>query len=773
MKKNKLLIVLFLIAGNFSYTSVDQTSGDNSFQLIENREGSTLGYSPASGIKIIKKNGLAFKDLNRNRKLDKYEDWRLAVDERAKDLASKMSIEQIGGLMLYSRHQAIPGGGRGFMAATYNGKPFDESGAHPADLSDDQKRFLEKDHLRHVLITMVQSPEVAANWNNHAQAFVEGLGMGIPINTSSDPRHGSVANAEFNAGAGGRISMWPSSLGLAATFDPALMENFGRIASIEYRALGIGTALSPQIDLATDPRWNRVSGTFGEDPVLATDMARAYIDGFQNSSPERTIANGWGYESVNAMVKHWPGGGTGESGRDAHYAIGKYAVYPAGQFELHMIPFTQGAFKLNGPTKMASAVMPYYTISYNQDQKYHENVGNSYNRWIITDLMRDLYKYDGVACTDWLVTGDETSLDVFIGGKSWGVEKLTVAERHYKALMAGIDQFGGNNDLKPVLDAYQLGIKEHGEPWMRQRFEQSAVRLLRNIFQLGLFENPYLDPQNTKNIVGNPEFMAAGYDAQLKSIVMVKNKRNVLPVASTKTVYIPKKYTPAARNFMGMEIAARYDYPISLDLVKKYYKVTEKPEEADFAIIFMESPRTGIGYDAADAKNGGNGYIPISLQYGTYKATSARATSLAGGDPLESFTNRSYKDKTVISQNITDLNMVTETYARMKGKPIIAVVNLENPMVFGEFEPIAQGILVHFGVQNQAILETILGTSEPSGLLPMQMPSTMLTVEHQAEDKPHDLDCYVDEDGHHYDFAFGLNWSGLIKDARTKKYNVK
>ena len=189
------------------------------------------------------------------------------------------------------------------------------------------------------------------------------LVLGIPANNSSDPRHGTVADAEFNAGAGGAISMWPGSLGMAATFDPAVVKKFGQIAAIEYRALGIATALSPQVDISTDPRWNRISGTFGEDPKLAADMARAYIDGFQTSTGNKEIAGGWGYNSVNAMVKHWPGGGSGEGGRDAHYGFGKYAVYPGNNFKQHFTPFTEGAFKLKGRTGMASAVMPYYTIS--------------------------------------------------------------------------------------------------------------------------------------------------------------------------------------------------------------------------------------------------------------------------------------------------------------------------------------------------------------------------------------------------------------------------
>lgn len=742
----------------------------NGIKIVKNEGGKTLGYSPTSGVTILTADRFGFKDLNKNGKLDKYEDWRLSADERAKDLASQMSVEQIAGLMLYSRHQSIPAASRGFMAATYNGKDFKDSGANAWDLSDQQKEFLTKDNLRHVLITSVESPEVAAKWNNNAQALVEGIGLGIPTNNSSDPRHGTDASEEYNEGAGGKISMWPGSLGLAATFDPALVEKFGSIGAKEYRALGITTALSPQVDIATDPRWYRTSGTFGEDPALSTDIGRAYIDGFQTSTGEKEIANGWGYESVNAMVKHWPGGGSGEGGRDAHYGVGKYAVYPGNNFAEHMIPFTEGAFKLKGKTGMASAVMPYYTISFNQDTKNNENVGNSYNKYIIQDLLRDKYKYDGVVCTDWLVTGDETQIDIFLTGKSWGVESLSVADRHYKILMAGVDQFGGNNDMKPVIEAYNMGVKEHGEEFMRARFEQSAVRLLKNIFRTGLFENPYLNPEETKATVGKPEYMKAGYEAQLKSIVMLKNKANALPLQKNKTVYIPKKFTPAGRNFLGMEIPEKLEYPVSIDIVKKYFNVTENPDEADYALVFVSSPNSGIGYNAEDAKKGGNGYVPISLQYGEYTAKEAREVSIAGGDPLEKTTNRSYKNKKNKAINTSDLGMINDTFKKMKGKPVIVSINMNTPMVFSEFEKNVNGILVHFGVQDQALLEILTGAAEPSALLPLQMPANMETVEKQAEDVPHDMEFYVDVQGNKYDFAFGLNWKGVINDERTTKY---
>ena len=768
--QNAAVVVIILITMNSCGPKWKETES-GTLKIVTNEGGQTLGYSTTSGVKILTVDKLGFKDLNKNGTLDKYEDWRLSAVERAQDLAAKMSVEQIAGLMLYSRHQPIPAQPGGFFSGTYNGKPFPESGAKPSDLSDQQIQFLTKDNLRHVLITSVESPEVAAQWNNNAQALVEGLGFGIPANNSSDPRHRTKAEAEFNAGAGGTISMWPGSLGMAATFDPAIVKEFGRIASIEYRALGIATALSPQVDIATDPRWNRVSGTFGEDPQLSADMARAYVDGFQTSY-ERVISGGWGYQSVNAMVKHWPGGGSGEAGRDAHFGIGKYAVYPGKNFEQHMIPFTAGAFDLKDGTGAASAVMPYYTISFGQDPN-GENVGNSYNSYIIKDQLRGKYKYDGVLCTDWSVTADQGPLNVFIGGKSWGVEGLTVPERHYKILKAGVDQFGGNNDAGPVIEAYAMGVKEMGEEAMRKRFEESAVRLLKNIFRLGLFENPYLNTEDAKNTVGKPEFMAKGYEAQLKSIVLLKNKGNVLPLAKNKTVYIPKKFTPAGRNFLGMPIPEKLDYPVSLTIAKKYFNVTENPAEADFALVFISSPNSGNGYSAEDVKKGGTGYIPISLQYNEYTAKDVRDPSIAGGDPQEKFTNRTYKGKKVYPSNISDLIMVNDTYKKMNGKPVIVSIDIANPTIFSEFEKNANALMASFGAQDQALFDILTGASEPSALLPLQMPADMKTVEEQFEDVPRDMKCYVDSEGNAYDFAFGLNWKGVINDERKNKYAKK
>ena len=738
--------------------------------LVKQSRGAELGYSPESGVRLLVRDGFVFKDLNRNGEVDVYEDWRRPLEERAEDLAGSLSIDEIAGLMLYSEHQAVPTDSAGYWSSTYNGVSLSRSGLPHSAVSDKQKQFLSEDNLRAVLMVRAESPRIAAEWNNNLQAFCEGIGHGVPVNISSDPRHEAEAFAEFNAGSGGKISQWPCQLGLAATFDPELVREFGRIASSEYRALGIATALSPQADLGTEPRWFRFYGTFGEDPALSRDMVKAYVDGFQTSEGKDRIEGAWGYESVNCMTKHWPGGGSGEGGRDAHYCFGKYSVYPGNNLEEQLLPFLGGAFDLEDGTDCTSAIMPYYTISYGIDPS-GRNVGNSYSGYIINDLLRDKYGYDGVVCTDWAITHDYQKVEDATG-KCWGYENATEAERHFAVLEAGVDQFGGNNAKQPVLDAYCLWVEKYGEVSAQERFRKSARRLLMNMFRTGLFDNPYVDPARTEKLVGCPEFMARGFNAQLRSVVMVKNRNAVLPQPARAKVWFPQIHKLPSKGFFGNANGDdSWEFPMDTALVARYFDLAASPEEADFAFVYANEPQGGHGYDVADRDAGGNGYVPISLQYEDYTAFSARPESIAGGDPLEPSSNRSHRGKTVSTSNRGDMEAVIEARRVMVDKPVIVAVSVLRPFVPAEIEPYADGLLVAINVQHQAVLEIISGRFEPQGLLPMQLPASMTAVEEQCEDRPHDMECYRDSEGNVYDFAFGMNWSGVISDDRVKRYS--
>lgn len=724
-------------------------------KFIQNLSGPVLGFV---NVPILEIDGLFFKDLERSGVLAPYEDWRLTPEERAGDLAGRLSLEELAGLMMYSGHQIVPGMPGTPFPVTYHGKAFPDAGVYPWAMSDQQREFLEKDHVRHVLIMNFRDTDTAARWNNELQAFCEALPHGIPVNISSDPRHGAGnGDVEYKSG-GSSTSKWPEGLGMAATFDPALCRRCARIIAEEYRALGIATALSPQIDLGTEPRWMRIEDTFGVHPDLVTDMARAYCDGLQTDP----AADGWGASSVSAMAKHWPGGGPCEAGRDAHYPFGKFAVYPGKQWDKHLQPFLDGAFALEGNTKKAASVMPYYTVSWGLDPS-GQNVGNSYSHYLIHDLLREKYGFDGVICTDWGITGDpEPKMDSF-GSRCYGAEDLSEAERHLRILENGVDQFGGNSRITPILEAYALGCRKHGEAWMRSRMEQSAVRLLKNFFRCGLFENPYLDPAVSASVVGCESHCRSGFEAQLKSVVMVKNK-GVLPVRGRKKVYVPGRTISERKNFFRGILPAMNLKGAERSTVEKYYDWAETPEEADFALCFIESP-------LSDGYSEETGYRPISLQYRPYTADQARKESLAGGDFRETSSNRTYRGKTNTVSNEGDLAVVLRTRAAMPGKPVIVCVRMHNPCILGELEGAADAILIDFGVQKDAVLTLVSGGAEPGGLLPVQLPADMETVERHCEDAPLDLKPYTDTAGNTYDFGFGLNWSGVIRDERTRRYH--
>ena len=703
-------------------------------------------------LRLKEADGFAFKNLSGEAELLPYEDWRLPNEVRAEDLASRLSLEQIAGLMLWSPHQLVPFAPGLPFKGHYDGGDFVPGVTDPASLTDEQKKFVSQENLRNFLLVTTESAETAARWNNHLQTLAEQSPLGVPVCISTDPRHAAGKKGAEFSGTGKEVSRWPEGMGMAATFDVDLMKDFAKVIAKEYRALGITQALGPQIDLATEPRWMRLEDTMGANPQMVTAFARAYCDGLQTTEG---AVDGWGKDSVAAMVKHWPGGGTGESGRDAHYAYGKYAVYPGGKFEEHMRPFTEGAFRLEDGTAKAAAVMPYYTISWEQDPKYGENVGNSYSRYIIEDLLRKREGFDGVVCTDWGITADALPAVGGFGATCHGVEQMPEAEKYLKILSNGVDMFGGCCRKEPVLQAYALGCERYGEEAMLRRMQQSAARILTLMFRVGLFENPYLDPAESAGIVGAAEYVEAGLAAQRRSVVLLKNKESVLPLKKGTKIYVPGRHLDAHYTFFRSVQPAMDVQPLSRKDAEGYFTLVSTPEEADAAVVFAESPLCDC-YTQADLDKGGNGYLPITLQYRPYRAESAREHSLARGDFRENDCDRTYFNKENTPYNASDLNNILSAREAMGDKPVIVVMQLHNPAVVAEFEPQTDGILAHFGVENKVIMEILSGEAVPGGRLPMLLPASMETVEHHCEDVADDMEAYVDVCGNRYDYGFGL-----------------
>ena len=731
-----------------------ETEHAEGYYLVYNPGGPVLGMA---SLKLKEQDGLAFKNLSGAEELLPYEDWRLSYEDRARDLAKRLTVEEIAGLMLWSPHQMVPFVPGLPFKGHYDGADYVPGVTDPASLTDEQKCFASEENLRNFLLITTESARTAARWNNNLQQLAEKSRLGIPVCISSDPRHAAGKKGAEFSGTGKEVSRWPEGLGMAATFDVKLMKEFARVIAKEYRALGITQALGPQIDLATDPRWMRLEDTMGADVDMVTAFAKAYCDGLQTTEGAE---GGWGKDSVAAMVKHWPGGGTGESGRDAHYAYGKFAVYPGGKFEEHMRPFTEGAFSLEDGTEKAAAVMPYYTISWDQDRKYGENVGNSYSEYMIEDLLRKGAAYDGVVCTDWGITDDPLGGMGDFGTRAHGVEHLPEAERYLKILSNGVDMFGGCCRKEPVLQAYALGCERFGEAVMRERMEQSAARILTLMFRVGLFENPYLNPEESEKIVGAPEFVKAGREAQRKSVVLLKNKEKVLPLKKGTKLYVPGRHLDAHYTFFRSIQPAMDLQPLSRKDAEGYFVLVDTPEEADAAVVFAESPLCDC-YTQEDLDKGGNGYLPITLQYRPYKAEAARPHSLARGDFREGDCDRTYLNKENTPYNASDLDNILTARKAMGDKPVIVILQLHNPAVVAEFERQTDGLIAHFGVENKVLMEILTGEAIPGGRLPLLLPASMETVEKHCEDVADDMEAYVDECGNRYVCGFGLNGDAL------------
>lgn len=711
-------------------------------RFVHQHGGPVIGVSMSSGVEVLSEDGLCFKDTDKDGELDDFEDWRLSPESRARSLAAALTVEEMVGLSLHSSQQQIPYTKNKPM---YSGLSYAESGVEPWTLTDIQKECIVDRHIRHFLVKTVESVEVAVKWNNAAQALAESGRVAIPLNNSSDPRHSLRADPEFTAG-GGDISMWPEALGLAATFDTELQREYAEIVAKELRALGMTTFLGPQIDLGTEPRWFRYSCCMGESPEFITAASREFCDALQTTEDS---PDGWGTESVIAMAKHWPGGGSCEAGRDAHYGSGKYAVYPGGNFDLGKRPFRDGVLDLPGKTEKAAAIMPYYSISYGVTGN---NLGQAFDREIIAAQLRDSLGYDELVCTDWMITDDYKGPGVHYG-KPWGMENASKAERFLQAWLAGCDQFGGNIDYSSAMEGYRLGTDRHGTEFMDSLLRRSSERILRNMFRVGLFENPYLVVEQSEAVVACEEFCKAGYEAQLRSVVMLKN--HCLPLSKDMKLYVPDQVISAHMSYWNrMTAPDTLRHSLALKQIGDHC-VVDTAEEADAAVVFVNAPMPLKGYD--------EGYVPKPLQYGPYTALHAREHSIAGGDPYEKDADRSYKGKSAQVYNASDLELVKRVREEMGTRPLVLVVQYENPFVPAEIEPYADALLLVSFVQHPAVMEIVTGGYEPAGRLPCQLPADMKTVEMQYEDTPFDMDCYVDGDGNRYDYSFGLNWKGIIR----------
>lgn len=591
---------------------------------------------------LLSIDGHDFRDLNKNGKLDAYEDNRVNIEDRITNLVGQMSLEEKAGAMFITMAAMNSNGDLSETKSILNPISYTVEGNSAMVLGK---------NMNHLNTLQSTTPEAMVVWHNNIQKLAERTRLGIPITVATDPRHG-VPNAPGASIYSPFFSSWPSSLGLAATRDSALVRAFGDIARQEYKALGFRLTLSPMADLATEPRWGRINGTFGEDAELAATMTKAYILGFQGDTINEN--------SVECMVKHFSGGGPQEDGRDAHFPPGRQR-YKGGNFNYHLIPFVKGAFAAG-----AAQVMPYYGIPMGQTT---EDVGFGYNKDIITGLLRNKYKFDGIVCTDWGLVSDAKIFGYTLKPASaHGVEQLTAKQRIEKIINAGSDMFGGEALPNLVIELVKEGkIAE-------KRIDSSMRRILKEKFRLGLFDHPYLDPAGVK-VINNAGFAAKGIEAQQKSLVLLKNEANILPLKASTKIFLEG---------------------FSKEETKGLTNLVNDAASADVIVLKIGTPDNA----------GPEKYILQRLfNHG----------SLAFSDKEEA-----------------------RLLKIIQFKPTITVINLQRPAVIPGINKYTKALIADFSSQDNVILDLIMGKFKPTGKLPFELPSSMKEVLMQKEDMPYD-----------------------------------
>lgn len=742
---------------------------------VTNDGGKTLGYSKDSGVALIQVDGFAFKDLDRDGVLDGYEDWRNSNEDRARDLANQMGVEEMTPLFTH-------GGWRSFGST----------------IEGDDLTYVQEGGRGGVTRSAINqgNTTMAVDWTNALQALCEATGSwGIPATISVDPSH--ISN-----------TIDQNSLAAIMSKDEAFA--LGVEHGKQYRATGVTMLLGPQIGIGTQPTMTRATGTFTEDPALGRDLADAYISGLQSTFDESGKDLGWGEDSVYAIAKHYVGDGAPEGGRNDHMDAGKFDVFPGNNFAAHLIPFHDGAFNLSMSSTKECGVMPNYAISYSRDGSLGELVGGGYSTYKMSFLYDN--DYQGFILTDWQITND--------GQQCFGVEDLTMTERFAALYKSGMHQIGGTADNAAAAEGYELVVDELGEEEALKILRNAVYHFVLSQFQCGLYENAYISLDNAIDTVWNNDTDAAAKEQQLKSVIMLKNSGNVIAQSdgSKKTVYVPYTFNSgSAASSSGDATSPQWEPVFDLDVVSKYFDVVTdtvgepsgEPGEdgnptyttndiirakasdvaaCDLILMHMDAP----SQDSAQTEDGT--WLPASLQYGEYTATNARREALAGTVTTETINdgyygsksqdvkeNRSYAGNTVgQDKNYAQLELL-QYLNGIKGnaKLVVMMSKASGPsvMVWSEVEPLADAILFYYGSTSwffeETLLDIVSGAVEPSGLLPFQMPASMDAVEAQDEDVPRDLECYVDADGNVYDFTYGLNWSGKIDDERVKTYSAE
>ena len=523
--------------------------------------------------------------------------------------------------------------------------------------------------IRHFNVIAIGDPQEFARWQNELQRLALSTGSRLPVVLTANPSH-SVTHNEGSSLAVGAFSQWPEPLGFGAIGDVDTVRRFADVVRRDYHRLGIRGSLSPNLDLATEPRWARLRETWGADAAAVESFGATFISTLQGPALDR--------DSVFCMAKHFPGGGAQKDGEDPHFAIGREQVYPGGTFDSHLEPF-RGAID-----RGVAAIMPGYGIPIGliRDGEPVEEVAFGFNKQIISGMLRDELGFDGVVCTDWGIVSDMTLFGQRFPAKAWGLEDADPLTRLEAIFAAGCDQVGGETCTDLLLELVNSGRVTE------QRLDESAARILTVMVDLGLIDNPFVPAENVHPSISGTADRAAGEDAQRRSITLLAHGRTMRaqhPPVPTPPLQHPPVTLPLPT---GLRIFAP---GFSADTVAPFGTPVESPEGAEIAIVRIVAP-----WDARSGLFLEDRYHSGSLEFS--------------------------------EQTLTELRAIAAEV------PLVVDVYLERAAILTPLLDIASVLVASFGSSPRALLEVLFGDTLPAGHLPLALPLSADAAERNFPD---------------------------------------
>ena len=746
--KHRALIVSFIAAALLcSVSGIAGAEGERQYikpTFTQNTNGPVIGTTVKSAIEV---NGKYYRDSNGNGELDPFENWELDADTRVNDLVSRMTADQKLGMLTIGDR----GTGASLDVDSLDGLLDEYTGEVKSMFGTFQTigttKAIGELGMRHFIFRANPKPAQIARWNNAMQQVAESTDNGIPVVIVSNNRNENVPETIFGMNdASGVFSTWPGTLGLAAAAlgdikaggNAQLITDFAEIARTEWDATGLKKGYMYMVDVQTDPRWQRGYGTFGERTDFVTDAITRIIRGFQGSS-EGVQSNG-----VALTIKHFPGGGARENGFDPHYFLGRRNVYPTeGSLAKYHLPPFKAAIDNN-----ASSIMPYYAKPYpekSEIQTYNgreidlsDEVGFAFNKKVITDFLRGTMGFKGYINSD---TG-------ILGNMAWGVEDYDRATQASIAINAGTDAISGLTDVTVLKETYEKGLVTD------ERLNEAAGRLLKEEFLLGLFENPYRDPDGAESAVAKARADERVYKTHQKSVVLLKNKNKTLPLTDEKLAG-KKVYV---RFFLKTGDASEATSTLKEIFTERGITVTDDYTDADYAIFFIK-PSSG-NYSSAT-----EGYLELDI----CESKDVVKVDTETGKP----TNEMCKETTL--KDADEIAWIA-TVVHANGGSVITNVNITQPWLMGNVEPYADALTAGFDTFPDATIDVMTGVYSPTGVLPVTLPKNdaVIAVDENGDCiSPNDVAGY-DKDQYLPDELLDSNGKGYAyRDSEGNYYESK